>query len=35
VKGIALPGSEKQGGGDENDDSDYCDDDFKDMMSIK
>ena len=37
VRGVALPGSmlEKEGGGDENEDSDYCDDDFKDLMSIK
>lgn len=35
VKGIALPGSILEKEGDENDDSDYCDDDFKDLMSIK
>jgi hypothetical protein len=35
VKGIALPGSTQEKEGDENEDSDYCEDDFKDYLSIK
>ena len=36
VRGIALPQSHvKNEGNNDNEDSDYCDDDFKDLMSIK
>ena len=36
VRGVALPQSHvKNEGNNDNEDSDYCDDDFKDLMSIK
>ena len=36
MRGVALPQSHaKNEGNNDNEDSDYCDDDFKDLMSIK